>query len=100
MAITGNLENSFVVESTMIESVTYVTLKTNVRRTNRMGSTKWTYQMSKYVYLYFSKVLEFYLRVLFPVSILKTYSAVTIRNDFNKNVPCFMRAVLLFLHVQ
>ena len=34
----------------------------------------------------------------FPVNILKT-SAATIRNNFNRNVSCFMRAVLLFLHV-
>ena len=34
----------------------------------------------------------------FPVSILKT-SAATFRNNFNTNVSCFMKAVLLFLHV-
>ena len=80
----------------MIESVTYVTLKTNVK-TNRIGSTIWTYhkehffssvyviflkilfqfkgmlqgvdlnyQLPKCPYSNFPKALEFYLRVLFP----------------------------------
>ena len=35
----------------------------------------------------------------FHVSILKTYSTATIRNDFSTNMSCFMRVVLFFLHV-
>ena len=94
------LENSFIVENTTIEIVTYpyktVLSEANVK-TNRMDSTRWTYrkersfaivyfifwkilvqyknllygvdlkyQLPKCPYSYFPKVLESYLRVLFP----------------------------------
>ena len=55
------LENSFVVESTTIESVTYpyktALSKANVK-TNRMGSAKWTYHKEhSFASIYFSKIL-------------------------------------------
>ena len=45
--------------------------------------------------IYIKKEKEF-----FPIQRNETYFAATIRNDFNKNVSCFMRKVLLSLHVQ
>ena len=126
------LGNSYVVNSTMIESVTYpyktVLSGANVK-INRVGSTKMDRsqrtQFFQYPFYFFwafcfsirtfykeliwstnypnvhihtsQKCWSFIWGCFFPVSILKTYSAATIRNDFN--VSYFMRAVLLFLHV-
>ena len=93
-------------------------------KVNGMGRTKWTYHkacnfasiyfifltfcfslrtcyrnvlLQKYpnVHIHtFRKQLSFIWRYFYPESILKTYSAATIRNDLNTNVSCFMRAVL------
>ena len=63
------LENSFVVESTTIESVTYpyktVLSKANVK-TDRMRSTKWTY----YKESNFANVHLIFLKILFQYKIL------------------------------
>ena len=113
------LENYFVVESTTIESLTYP---------YKLALSKWTChkeQFCQYQFFFrkdcfrirtcyeeliwstdypnvhihtFWKCWSFIWRCFFPVSILK-FSAATIRNSFNMNVSCFMRAVLLFLHV-
>ena len=98
------VEYRYVVKSTTIESITYSWKNRLLRKL--CFSIRTFYKESIWstnypnVHIHTSrKCCSFHWGCFLPVSIRKTYSAATIRNNFNMNVSCIMRAVLLFLHV-
>ena len=106
------LENCFVVESTTIESIRQMLRQIEWRVQNAVlpvptfffwkfcFSTRTCYKALIWSTNYpnvhihtFPKRWSFIWGCFFPENILKTYSASTIRNNFNMNVSCFMRGV-------